>query len=183
MLFSGISTSVVTPPAAAARVADSKPSQSVRPGSLMCTCVSTRPGKMKRSPASRSTSRGENSPVRTAAMVPPRVSISAGPMPSGSTTRRLRMITGGTLACGSSGDRRLDEAVRLVRGDEDLVAVFEAETGQVDRKVVLVRHDQVNHRDIRDLGEHGVAHRVHRVLNRGAVVGGEGFEQDLSSLA
>ena len=33
-LFSGISTSVVTPPAAAARVACSNPSQSARPGSL-----------------------------------------------------------------------------------------------------------------------------------------------------
>ena len=44
MLFSGISTIVVTPPAAAARVAVSKPSQSVRPGSLMWTWVSTTPG-------------------------------------------------------------------------------------------------------------------------------------------
>ena len=32
MLFSGMSTSVVTPPAAAARVAVAKPSHSVRPG-------------------------------------------------------------------------------------------------------------------------------------------------------
>ncbi len=44
MLLSGMSTRVVTPPAAAARVACSKPSQSVRPGSLMWTCVSTSPG-------------------------------------------------------------------------------------------------------------------------------------------
>ena len=42
--LSGMSSSVVTPPAAAARVAVSNPSQSVRPGSLMWTCVSTRPG-------------------------------------------------------------------------------------------------------------------------------------------
>ena len=42
--LSGMSTSVVTPPAAAARVAVSKPSQSVRPGSLMWTWQSTRPG-------------------------------------------------------------------------------------------------------------------------------------------
>ena len=49
----GISTSVVTPPAAAARVAVRKPSQSVRPGSLMCTCVSTKPGSTGRSPASK----------------------------------------------------------------------------------------------------------------------------------
>ena len=39
-----MSTIVVTPPAAAARVADAKPSHSVRPGSLTCTWVSTRPG-------------------------------------------------------------------------------------------------------------------------------------------
>ena len=36
-LLSGMSTSVVIPPAAAARVAVAKPSHSVRPGSLMCT--------------------------------------------------------------------------------------------------------------------------------------------------
>ena len=52
MLLSGMSISVVTPPAAAARVAVSKPSQSVRPGSLMWTCVSTRPGMTTDSPAS-----------------------------------------------------------------------------------------------------------------------------------
>ena len=42
--FSGMSRIVVTPPAAAARVAVAKPSHSVRPGSLTCTCVSTSPG-------------------------------------------------------------------------------------------------------------------------------------------
>ncbi len=42
--LSGMSSTVVTPPAAAAWVAHSKPSHSVRPGSLMCTCVSTMPG-------------------------------------------------------------------------------------------------------------------------------------------
>ena len=42
--FSGMSMIVVTPPAAAARVAEAKPSHSVRPGSFTCTCVSTRPG-------------------------------------------------------------------------------------------------------------------------------------------
>ena len=39
-----MSTIVVTPPAAAARVAVAKPSHSVRPGSLTCTWVSTMPG-------------------------------------------------------------------------------------------------------------------------------------------
>ncbi len=53
--FSGMSQIVVTPPAAAARVAVANPSHSVRPGSLTCTWVSTRPGSSARSP--RSTSR------------------------------------------------------------------------------------------------------------------------------
>ncbi len=52
MLLSGMSRSVVTPPAAAARVALGKPSQSARPGSLTCTWVSTSPGKITASPAS-----------------------------------------------------------------------------------------------------------------------------------
>ena len=42
--FNGISTKVVIPPAAAAWVAVLKPSHSVRPGSLICTCESTKPG-------------------------------------------------------------------------------------------------------------------------------------------
>jgi hypothetical protein len=37
--LSGMSTTVVMPPEAAARVAVQKPSQSVRPGSLRCTCA------------------------------------------------------------------------------------------------------------------------------------------------
>ena len=42
---------VVTPPAAAARVAEANPSHSVRPGSLTCTWVSTRPGSSTSSSA------------------------------------------------------------------------------------------------------------------------------------
>ena len=52
MLLSGMSMIVVTPPAAAARVAVAKPSHSVRPGSLTCTWVSTRPGSSTSSSAS-----------------------------------------------------------------------------------------------------------------------------------
>ena len=51
MLFSGMSRIVVTPPAAAARVAVAKPSHSVRPGSLTCTWLSTRPGSSTSSSA------------------------------------------------------------------------------------------------------------------------------------
>ncbi len=43
-LLSGMSTTVVTPPAAAAAVPVAKPSHSVRPGSSRCTCESTSPG-------------------------------------------------------------------------------------------------------------------------------------------
>ena len=42
--FSGMSMTVVTPPAAAAAVAVANPSQSVRPGSFTCTWLSTSPG-------------------------------------------------------------------------------------------------------------------------------------------
>ena len=52
MQLSGMSMIVVTPPAAAARVAVAKPSHSVRPGSLTCTWVSTRPGSSTSSSAS-----------------------------------------------------------------------------------------------------------------------------------
>ena len=48
--FNGISTMVVIPPAAAARVAVANPSHSVRPGSLTCTCESTSPGMITRLP-------------------------------------------------------------------------------------------------------------------------------------
>jgi hypothetical protein len=45
MAFNGISITVVTPPKAAALVPVQKPSHSVLPGSLRCTCASTRPGR------------------------------------------------------------------------------------------------------------------------------------------
>ena len=57
MLLSGMSTIVVTPPAAAAAVAVAKPSHSVRPGSLTCTWLSTRPGSSDPVVGGRSTSR------------------------------------------------------------------------------------------------------------------------------
>jgi hypothetical protein len=52
--FSGISTSVVIPPVIAALVAVSNPSQPVRPGSLIWTCGSIKPGINALSPASTS---------------------------------------------------------------------------------------------------------------------------------
>lgn len=58
----GMSTMVVTPPAAAARVAVANPSQSARPGSLTWTCVSTSPGRSTRSPASSTGTPGGTDP-------------------------------------------------------------------------------------------------------------------------
>src|SRR2546425_8778580 len=46
--LSGISSTVVTPPAAAPRVPTSHPSHSARPGSLKWTCASTTPGSTTR---------------------------------------------------------------------------------------------------------------------------------------
>ncbi len=51
-----MSTSVVTPPSAAACVPVTNPSHSVRPGSLMCTWVSTTPGTTYAVSGTRSTS-------------------------------------------------------------------------------------------------------------------------------
>lgn len=62
-----MSTMVVTPPAAAARVAVAKPSHSVRPGSLSWTWVSTRPG------------------IRVSSSASPTTRAPAGPAPSGLT--------------------------------------------------------------------------------------------------
>lgn len=50
--YRGMSTMVVTPPAAAARVAVQKPSHVVRPGSFTCTWQSTMPGITTLSPTS-----------------------------------------------------------------------------------------------------------------------------------
>ena len=80
MLFSGMSSNVVTPPAAAARVAASKPSHSVRPGSLTCTCVSTRPGRSTSSSASTTTLAADRSAsnASTETMRPARMPTAAG---------------------------------------------------------------------------------------------------------
>ncbi len=98
--FSGMSMIVVTPPAAAALVAVAKPSQSVRPGSLTCTWVSTRPGS--RTSSSRRVIVGTSRPadgelpgafsVLTERIWPSRMLICAGPMPAGVTTRLARMM-------------------------------------------------------------------------------------------
>ncbi|CAM5712060.1 hypothetical protein SBADM41S_06264 [Streptomyces badius] len=87
--LSGMSRSVVMPPAAAARVAVQKPSHSVRPGSFTWTWVSTRPGSRTSSPKSseRAPAGTSASYGRTASIVPPATATAAGRVPSGVTTR------------------------------------------------------------------------------------------------
>ena len=87
--LSGMSTSDVTPPAAAARVAVSKPSHSVRPGSFTCTWQSTSPGPITQSPKSIAPEGGVE-PGTTSEMRSPSTSTAAGLTPSGQTTRLLK---------------------------------------------------------------------------------------------
>src|SRR6476659_3267717 len=97
-LFRGMSKMVVTPPAAAARVADSNPSHSVRPCSFTWTCVSTRPGRRTESPSSTTSPRPAVAiPSETDAMTPPRTTTVAGPVPPGVTTRRPVRTTSAPL--------------------------------------------------------------------------------------
>jgi hypothetical protein len=93
--LSGMSISVVTPPAAAARVALAKPSHSVRPGSLTWTWVSTRPGRRISRPGSSSTAAasGESPKPATAAIRPARTVTVTGRMPSGVTARGARIAS------------------------------------------------------------------------------------------
>src|SRR5205809_1247409 len=105
-----MSTMVVTPPAAAARVAVTKPSHWVRPGSFTWTCVSTTPGSTTASPRSSRRVASRGSPyARTAVITPWAISTAAGPIPSGVATRRLAMTS-------SAGAMRLDPPARC--GDE-----------------------------------------------------------------
>ncbi|CAM5669770.1 hypothetical protein STENM223S_03653 [Streptomyces tendae] len=89
MELSGMSTRVVMPPAAAARVAVQKPSHSVRPGSFTCTWVSTRPGRTTWSPTSSSRAPAGTgaSYGSTAVIFSPVTAIDAARVPSGVMTR------------------------------------------------------------------------------------------------
>src|SRR6185437_873556 len=126
MLFSGMSTSVVTPPAAAARVAVANPSQSVRPGSLMWTCASTIPGETMSSPASTSgTEGGTSSKPATATMTPPATWIVAGRIAPPLTTRRP-LTTRSMFTSASPSEVELgldDDGIVLEQGPVQLLAV------------------------------------------------------------
>jgi len=85
-------TSAVMPPAAAARVAVSNPSHSVRPGSLTWTCVSTIPGEITRSGTLNTLAPVGSSPSNATmrSMTPPSMCNAAERTPSGRTMRWLR---------------------------------------------------------------------------------------------
>lgn len=84
--FRGMSTMVVTPPAAAARVAVAKPSHAVRPGSLTWTRVTTSPG-IRVSPSASSDTRA---PVRPASSGS---AAAIGVARAASTPSRCRPVT------------------------------------------------------------------------------------------
>ena len=94
--FSGMSQIVVIPPASAAAVADAKPSQSVRPGSLTWTCESTSPGSRATSPRSTSAAAPGRAPYSAMdSMVPFRTNTLAAATPPGSATFLDRMTRSG----------------------------------------------------------------------------------------
>src|SRR5688500_15638838 len=82
-----------------------------------------------------------------------------------------------------SGHRCLDQAVRRLRRHEHVVLVRKPERREIHREVVLVRHRQTDLFDFPAKLENGFPHRIHRVLDRPAVVCGERIEERLPHLA
>src|SRR5438552_18923989 len=114
-----MSTSVVIPPAAAALVAEAKPSQSVFPGSQTWTCESTIPGRTTTSTSNWISRAALNcaSTGATEAMRPSLIAIERATSPSPHTTRGARITTsnvcltpsGGGLVCRHAFDGRVTE--------------------------------------------------------------------------
>ena len=88
--FSGMSTTHVVPPAAAAAVPLAQPSQSARPGSLKCTCASTAPGRTRRPVASTVSVAESPSSAPVATILPSSTATSTGSQP------RIRRSTSAT---------------------------------------------------------------------------------------
>src|SRR5499433_2264521 len=85
---------------------------------------------------------------------------------------------------GSAPHRGLDQPVGPVRGVEDLVVVRQAKRGQVDGKVVLVRHLQAYLGDLRSRLQHRGGHLVEGLLQRqAALLQRERFQQGLPGLS
>ncbi len=88
--FSGMSTTHVVPPAAAAAVPLAQPSQSARPGSLKCTCASTAPGRTRSPVASTVSVAASPSSAPVATILPSSTATSTGSQP------RIRRSTSAT---------------------------------------------------------------------------------------
>jgi hypothetical protein len=80
-------------------------------------------------------------------------------------------------------DGALDQAVGLGGGLEDLVVVAQTEGGEVDEQVVAVGQREMDALDLRVGLEDRLAHAMQRVLHRGAVVVGEGAQEELVGAA
>src|SRR5579863_56932 len=200
MLLSGMSTSVVTPPAAAASVAVSNPSHSVRPGSLMCTWVSTSPGRSTSPSARRTIERALSSVSNgaTTAMRPSRTPITHATSRSPTTARgatnavsKLSVTTSskpldkrrhrqpGLARVGSvvADNCRLDQAIWPIGSDEDLALIAQPEGAQVDQEVMLVGGREPDLGDVAEALQHPMSHLVERLLQGTAVGRREGLEQ------
>src|SRR6516225_6555460 len=119
---SGVSTIVVTPPTAAARVsvssAASNPWRSGRSGGHAHTWVSTIPGSIARSPASSSGQpAGTSSKSTTPMTLPLRTWTEAGRSPRGVTTWRLRITRSGRNTS-EADEIQLDLLVTVVTGPD-----------------------------------------------------------------
>src|SRR5213593_2338888 len=137
--FSGMSASVVTPPAAAPRVAALQPSHSSRPGSLTCACASTTPGKTCRPRASISSKALPWPGSTIASKTPPAIRTSASRTPSSVTTRPPRIARSAV-----AGLDLFDEEV--------LCALPEREAAELGKLLVALDHRrEVIARELADL--------------------------------
>src|SRR5215472_3592442 len=111
----GMSTTVVTPPAAAAAVSEPKSSLSGKPGSRLCTCASMPPGSTSSPRAS--TSCAPTPPPRSRlVMTPPAMWTSASRGPPGVQTVPLRMtVSDGEIGLSEQRRERHAQPVQVLR--------------------------------------------------------------------
>src|SRR5258706_118793 len=86
-------------------------------------------------------------------------------------------LEGGSVRRLPPRDSRLDQPERLLRRDEDLVGIVEAERLEVDQQVVAVRQRELDVDDASARGQRGFSHRIKRLLHRFAPVGGERLDE------
>src|SRR5438132_9612435 len=169
--LSGMSASVVTPPAAAPRVAARQPSHSSRPGSLTWTWASTTPGNTCRPRASISSNALPWPGSTTASKRPPAMRTSASRTPSSVTTRPPRIA-------------RSAVAVLDLFDEEVLRALPEREAPELGQVLVAFDHRrEVIARELADLAREearavreedlhlGDASGVHEDLSRPGMAG------------